>query len=505
MSARRKMLRDAAGFMPDFCTPLADPRWVDARDAAHMLPEDPVLGIESDAGQWALPWWIMKNHHVANLSLGGRAMFVVLCEICSSAAAYDPVVEGRRLTFRVEGFQNGAQLALDDQTGSLWGATTGEALEGSCRGRVLERLPLLQSTWQEWVEMYPGSLVPGGEGESRLGHGEGQTPGSPLLIPETLKTLGHIDKRLPHYELVLGVSAGGASRCYPLARLEQAALNDRLGGEDIVVLSRPGSWIAAAFRRRLDGRILSFSSAGGDIVDSETHSHWTLAGRARSGPLAGRQLEYVHSGVEEFFVWAAYHRGTEIFGADPSAPTPAAWSGSGIPPSVLVCINQHWWPRGTRLLHVGSGDGMISAFLAEHGLKVTATESDAQRVRRARASFRGVRRLEFVHVDAGQPARLQPRFDAVLDHGYFGGRLASEGRDAFATNVAAAARPGARFLLLAPAAAEAGSVVERLRRHFEASFHFIDSHDCRVPDAASGQLLPGLALRFVRRGWLTGK
>jgi hypothetical protein len=51
----------------EWCQPLNQPVW--STTAEHMNDDDPVLGIYGDQRAWALPWWIMKNHHVANLIL----------------------------------------------------------------------------------------------------------------------------------------------------------------------------------------------------------------------------------------------------------------------------------------------------------------------------------------------------------------------------------------------------------------------------------------------------
>jgi SAM-dependent methyltransferase len=497
MSARTKVARAHDGTIPQFFLPLAEPRWVAAGDARHMRPDDPVLGIEHGAQAWALPWWVMARHHLANLTLGGRPMLVTLCILCSSAAAYDPVVRGRRFTFRVDGVHNGTYMAIDYDTGSHWSPTTGEAIDGPCQGITLQRLPLLQCTWREWVEMHPASVVLDGGGESQ--RRPGQAPGSPLLSTWMQATLGHVDKRLPHYELVLGVSAGAVSRCYPLAALEAhgAALNDRLGGEDIAVFSRPGSWMAAAFRRSLDGRALAFSSHGPEIVDDMTGSCWTLSGRAHSGPLAGQQLEYVHSGVEEFFIWAAFHPGAGIFGHEATGAAGGAWSGERVPAPLLACLNaRDWWARGARLLHAGCGDGMLSALMAERALQVTAIDGDAARLQRARARFRGLAQLEFKQIDLRAPARCSPRFDALFDHDCFW-RLAPAQRAAYAANVAAAARAHARFLLLVPAPAPQ-AVVQLCRRVFGADFRFAGARVYSLPHPDTGHPVPGVALRLER-------
>jgi SAM-dependent methyltransferase len=494
------------GILPAWMAPLTEPRWLSAAQAgARMRPEDPVLGLEFDGSAWALPWWVMKNHHVANLTLAGRPVLVTLCEICSSAAAFDPVIDGRRHAFRLAGIYGGTIMPSDDETGTLWTGFTGSAIEGPLQGRVLRRLPLRQATWAEWLELYPDSLVPECEAEARDGHGEGQSPGSPVIGHGMRSLLPRVDLRLPHHTLVLGVKAGGKARCYPLAQLEAAGpvLNDNLGGCDIAVFSRPGTWMALAYSRDIEGRRLTFRAAPGGIEDEETGSRWELSGLCSAGRLRGRRLAYVNSGVEEFFIWAAFHPAAQIHGRRGARTarrrrTPALWSADAVHGPVLRALHE-WWPRGARLLEIGSGEGLISAWLAERGLQVHAVDEDAQAIARARRSFRGVRRLAFevANLRAGQA--LPAGFEAVLDHGHFA-RLRAAERRAYAAGVAAATVPGALFLLLMPGAPAAHT---RLRRRVRSAlgpwFRLRKLSAASVAHPARGRSVPAAAFRLERR------
>jgi hypothetical protein len=334
------VIRNSLGRVPWFHQPLNQPRWITAPRAWRMRAEDPVVGLELDGRAWALPWWIMKNHHVANLHLNGQPIVITLCEACSSAAAFDPVIRGRPHSFRAEAWFNGTLMAIDYETGSYWTGFTGECLHGPLNGTSLPRLPLVQATWREWSVTYPHTLVPDGRGEPRGGHGWGHAPGTPGLGHHRRLSLIHpLDERLPHNELVLGVRVGETHRCYRLATLTRLgpAVNDTLGGQPVVVFSKPGSFTAIAFDRTLDGRPLTFTGMGETIVDVETGSSWRLNGHAAAGPLAGRRLSFVDSGIEEFYIWTAFHPGSDIFGASAEAsgswpPVSTIQSDSGVQP-----------------------------------------------------------------------------------------------------------------------------------------------------------------------------
>ena len=494
------------GVLPAWMEPLTEPRWLSAAQAGdRMRPEDPVLGLEFDGRAWALPWWQMKNHHVANLTLGGRPVLATLCEICSSAAAFDPVIDGRRHAFRLAGIYGGTIMPADDETGTLWTGFTGSAIEGPLQGRVMQRLPLRQSTWAEWLEQYPESLVSEGEGEARDGHGEGQSPGSPVVGQGMRPLLQHVDLRLPHHVLVLGVQADGEARCYPLAQLESAGavVNDSLGGRDIAVFCRPGTWMALAYSRNVEGRCLTFRAASGGIEDEETASRWELSGLCSAGPLQGRRLQYVYSGVEEFFIWAAFHPATGIHG---HAGTPAGGDGRAAPLWSVDAIHDPvhralstWWPNSARLLEIGCGDGLISAWMAERGLRVLAVDEDPQAIARARRSFRGVVRLEFEVVSLRAPRALPAGFEAVLDCGYFAQLSATE-RAAYAAIVGGATVPGAMFLLLIPATmADHPRLRKSVQALFEPWFRIFGQRELPLACPAEGRLVPAASFRLLRR------
>jgi hypothetical protein len=370
------------------------------------------------------------------------------------------------------------------------------------KGRAMERLSLFQCTWQEWLELHPDTLVPDGKDESRTGHGEGHFPGGPIVAPRFRALLSHIDARLPHYELVLGVMAGGAARAYPLAALEEKGrvLNDRLGEADIVVFFRPGTWMAGAYERTLDGRGLSFRAEGDAVRDEQTGSRWEISGRAAEGPLAGRQLRYLHSGVEEFHIWGAFHPGTEVFGETLGASEP--WSGDAVPLAVRETLERFWWTQAMELVDIGCGHGLVAAWAAESGLKALGIDTDAKRIAHARRNFGRLPGLRFEVDDICRAGKREAQFSALYDAGlYF--RLAPAQRAAYVANAAALAKPGARFLLLARGPrAEMNALLERTRAEFKAHFHLVDGRATELPKSASAPGTEGAAFRLLRAGWL---
>jgi hypothetical protein len=298
------------------CSPLIDPAFVPAAKANHMRDDDDVIGLAIHGEARAYPWWILDNHHVANDTIAGRPVVVSLCEMCSSAVAFEAKVDERRLVFQTRYAYKGTNAFEDRQTKSLWAPYLGRAITGPLRGKSLNLLPAQQMQWGAWRARYPETLVLHGSLGSRTGHGAGHTMGSPALSADMKATVPRWDHRLTHNTLVLGVMSGNRQRAYPLDILREQAgvVNDEFDGAPIVILAdlADGSAGALAFSRRLNGRTLTFIPDAGGPVDVETGSLWTHDGAAVAGPLEGARLRFVGSHVSEWFIWAAHFSEIEL-------------------------------------------------------------------------------------------------------------------------------------------------------------------------------------------------
>lgn len=313
-----RMPRNEKGQLPHYCRPVSNPKWLTASEQSQMLLHDPVVSIIVDDQSYVMPWWIMKNHHVANLILNQKPFLINFCEACTSSSAHIPVIHGKRYTFRIEGSCNGGNIITDFETESLWSPFMGQCIEGSMQGAQFDNHPVFLSTWEEWIELYPNSLVLDGTGESRLGHGSAEYPGSPAVPKSFVQTLTHLDKRLPHNTIVLGLSMNSDSCAYPLEELHKvgSVMELNLGTKPIVIFSKSDSWVAVGFEREVDGNLLSFSDAGkGFFIDDITGSKWDISGKAIAGPLQGKQLPFIIGHIDEWFAWAASYPESRIFNA----------------------------------------------------------------------------------------------------------------------------------------------------------------------------------------------
>ena len=71
---------------------LNNPDVVPVSSARHLRPDDVVVGIVVGRHARAYPWWVLSQYHVVNDTVNRVPVYVGLCEVCSGASAFLPVV-----------------------------------------------------------------------------------------------------------------------------------------------------------------------------------------------------------------------------------------------------------------------------------------------------------------------------------------------------------------------------------------------------------------------------
>ncbi len=320
--------------------PLDHPECRPAAGAVHMRDEDTVLGVVVEGRARAYPWWVLKNYHVVNDTIGRTALAVSLCEQCTGGAAFRRELQGRTLSLRVAGVYNGTIVLQDRETGTLFSPFAGRGLEGPLAGQKLQRLPLIFTHWDEWVARHPDTDVVFARESLRGGHGAWYTPGKWGIVSEMGSTIVDFDPRMPENAVVYGVE-NDQGKAYPLkeVRARGGVVNDAVGPLPVVIVAR-GTLEAAGFERRLDGRVLSFRASPeppGAMVDEETGSRWSIEGEALAGPLRTKRLPPLDGYSVEWHVWSAYNPRAEVLETTATrAPAPTTLLGE--PPAFPALI-----------------------------------------------------------------------------------------------------------------------------------------------------------------------
>jgi hypothetical protein len=306
------------------------PRFVGARAARAWLgAREPVIVLRLGREAKAYPLQILTFHEIVNDAAAGTPVAVTFCPLCNASLVFDRRVGGRVLDFGTTGRLRYSDLVMyDRQTESWWQQFTGKGIVGQYAGTELVRLPSEIIAFEDFSAAHPAGLVLSRETGHARPYGRNPYAGYDRIDQSPFLFSSAVDKRLPPMERVLSVSAAGKHRLYPLTLLEKhPVVNGELGDLPYVVFAKRGMAspldeariaegrpipAATAFSRKLGERTLEFGLRGGRYVDTTTGSEWNLLGEAVAGPLKGKRLPQLDSGVHFAFAWLAFNPASEI-------------------------------------------------------------------------------------------------------------------------------------------------------------------------------------------------
>jgi hypothetical protein len=227
---------------------------------------------------------------------------------------WEATVEARTLHFHLAGINNQNFIMRDEETGSWWQQVNGEAIQGPLKGRRLRAVPQDEIAFARWKHEQPGGRVLRPDPRI-LAAGWYAKPDWEVRMQSMLVATRTFDSRLAPRELIVGVTANGKSKAYPMRSIDaRVPIIDTLGGVPIVIVFADDKSVRA-FRRQLDGRTFEIFGSADALTDSTSGSQWDFTGTAVRGPQAGRQLEKIVVLRDYWFDWRTYHPDTAIYRA----------------------------------------------------------------------------------------------------------------------------------------------------------------------------------------------
>jgi hypothetical protein len=222
-------------------------------------------------------------------------------------------VGGRELHFYLAGINNQNFLMRDRETGTWWQQITGKAIFGPLKGEMLELAPSDELSFALWKKESPGGQVLAAvardqkEYDSKWEEEVAKLP-VPISFPGT---------QLKSRDVVIGLVVAGEARAYPVEKiLKQSPIQDRLGGNPILVVVGPDGKSVRAFLSRIgDSDVELFRKSGAGefaLLDAEG-GEWNFKGCAVSGAVAGKCLSELPAIKDYWFDWRNYHADTTVY------------------------------------------------------------------------------------------------------------------------------------------------------------------------------------------------
>ena len=306
---------------------LSNPPFVDVAAVDFLAPNDLVIGYRVGDVIKAYPHPILDWHEIANDKVGGQSVAITYCPLTGSALAWSRVINGGTTTFGVSGkLYNNNLMPYDRETDSYWSQLRMDCVNGEHIGTQADVFQVVETTWQTWQVMFPGSRVMSNntgiysaQRYANYPYGSYRTD-TRIIFP---LPSGSTDRRLHVKERLAGVVADDMARVYRLDSFPDSvrAVHDSFGSDSLVVVGSQIDNIMMIFKRQLqDGTLLSFSAVQGQLpgimIDNEGTT-WDVLGRGIAGPRTGQQLSYPVTFIAYWFAWTAFYPGAEIFEHDP--------------------------------------------------------------------------------------------------------------------------------------------------------------------------------------------
>lgn len=305
--------------IPSIDTPLFTKNYALQDIAADTL----VVGIKIGETVRAYPHTILDWHEIVNDSflVDGQQQPVTLsyCPLTGSAMLWDSTIESATTTFGTSGLLYNSNLVLyDRRTSSLWSQMLEQSITGPELLKVPEKMQVVETTWDTWVNMYPETeVLTQATGFTRP---YGNYPygsfreSSGLIFPADNTS----DRRLHAKARVVGINVGNSSKVYPINNFSNgvSVVNDSVGALQVVAAGSAAQNFGVVFNRQLeDCTVLDFQAIQNSLpvaMRDNEGGEWDVFGNAVTGPRVGTQLQKTNSYIAYWYAWTAFFPGADI-------------------------------------------------------------------------------------------------------------------------------------------------------------------------------------------------
>ena len=215
---------------------ISDPVMISPDKAGYLKPEHRIVGIVLHGEARAYPIGILNWHEIVNDTIGDQRFAVTYCPLCGTAVAFDATIDGDPTDFGVSGLlYNSDVLLYDRATESLWSQIMSQSISGKRVGMKLTALPISHTTWRDWLQDHPATLVMSDD----TGYARNYQRNPYAGYEKSRYTYFAVNNEAPdNYhpkEIVLGLEVDGMYKAYPFIELDKngkSRFSDTVNGKD---------------------------------------------------------------------------------------------------------------------------------------------------------------------------------------------------------------------------------------------------------------------------------
>lgn len=253
------------------------PRFSDAASAdAYLDPQDIVFGVYHQGQARAYPQRILVWHEIVNDTLGEDGLSITYCPLTATAVGFKRGATSLGVSGKL---LNSNVVMYDRASDSHWSQIAGVAIDGPAKGRSLEEVRVIWTTWARWQARHPHTQVLTREtgalrNYNRDPYGSYRPLQGYYAEPYVMFPLLHSDSRLPAKRMVLGFRSAEVAIAVDKEHLrQQGVLHVRHGDEHFLIIRDAQLDTGWVYRSKapieLDPAALRFTAEGPQAPELE--------------------------------------------------------------------------------------------------------------------------------------------------------------------------------------------------------------------------------------------
>lgn len=276
----------------------------------YLKNDDLVIGIWNGTNYIAYPHPIMNWHEVVN----ENGYCISFCPITGSAVHFASSGE-----FGVSGLLYNANLIMYDRdTDSYWQQMMLKSVAGNLTGTSLDLLPMLETTWGTWKELFPSTKVLNSNTDlvkkfSGFDYSNEKISDQKIDAGYIPIPISQRDNRLPLRERVLTIIDNEDAVAVPISDyFEPTILSIKINNIKYALIISAKDNIAIAFKTNRTISISEWDIQNSKIILSDINSgeKWNILGFSVGGNQTA--LKPANSYIAYWFAVAAIHPQVEI-------------------------------------------------------------------------------------------------------------------------------------------------------------------------------------------------
>lgn len=192
-------------------------------DEANLQADDMIIGFSHGGEARAYPQKIMVHHEIANDRVGDLNVAITYCPLTATAQAF----RRGNATLGVSGQLLNSNLVMYDRDSkSYFSQIAATGLTRQHRGKTLQEMNLIWTTWKRWRSVHPNTLVLSERTGSlrnygRDPYGKYNPIGGYYAQPGTIFPVMHPSNRHREKEMVVGARTADRSAYFVMADLKK--------------------------------------------------------------------------------------------------------------------------------------------------------------------------------------------------------------------------------------------------------------------------------------------